>query len=937
MQEALDRTRDGRKPRSRPPRGAGQAATIDWKPGHVLAGRYQIREKIGQGTTGVVYRVLDRERLRDMAIKVIYPWLLPNEQARDRFRDDAALAGELYHPAIANLIGLQTHGNVHFLVMELLQGQTLRQWLDDRRKSRKPLDPGTLGAIVKTLASALHYAHNKTVHANLKPDNIWIDEGKQLKIMDFGVASLVQTVESNRAPHDLLYRAPELEDPALAASKLTDQYSLGVVMLELSGGEPSARRIRSARRRYRKQPQTLPQVIAGMLAVDPADRFGGVEQVGHTLGDIESHPRPLLPRPFKIMLLSLILLGVAGWAAYESRERLDGLRQQALGLWETWQPVSAGDQQLRFAAVIERVNEVNGLNRRLSRGQRDLEARLRSGRDHLQSLTSQAAEAPADDSIGAQIENVRAALERDRALAALTARLAFDDYSPPAIEAGVRSVLALIEANEYDLAMGRIEPLQSELQQRFQLFNRADDYIDARISMTATRSTWSKLVAEQSLQPPAEVIALSKAITAAQTLAVQGQLSEASLEMTRIETAYRDAHERNQRLVSQRDAYRVQQDRSDRLERQWNRYLGNNRLAVSAEQGASLAQLRARERAAIEASDFVTAEAVSREIETSLEAFLASARSQVAESRRLQLQAQQRETRQNFERTLDRGRTALQRSDYDSAVVELRRALEVDPGNSDAERLLEQALERRVPPAIKRFAPGVEMARIAAGGFDMGGAGSDEQPVRRVAVDAFNIMKHEVTFAQYDLYAELTGRARPDDAGWGRGSRPVINVNWEDANAYAEWLTRNTGFRFRLPTEAEWEFAARAGTATAYPWGDTASRSNANYGEDNCCGGHAAGADQWINTSPVGSFPANAFGLADMHGNVTEWVQDCWNPTYSGAPVDGSAWLAGDCKRRVTRGGTWSGIPEYIRSASRDGIRSIKRTGYIGFRLVQEP
>ena len=111
----------------------------------------------------------------------------------------------------------------------------------------------------------------------------------------------------------------------------------------------------------------------------------------------------------------------------------------------------------------------------------------------MQSLTSQAAEAPADDSIGAQIENVRAALERDRALAALTARLAFDDYSPPAIEAGVRSVLALIEANEYELAMGRIEPLQSELRQRFQLFNRADDYIDARISMTATRSTWSTI------------------------------------------------------------------------------------------------------------------------------------------------------------------------------------------------------------------------------------------------------------------------------------------------------------------------------------------------------------------------------------------------------------------------------------------------------------
>ena len=937
MQEALDRTRDGRKPRNSPPRPAGQAATREWKPGHVLAGRYQIREKIGEGTTGIVYRVLDRERLRDMAIKVIYPWLLPNQEARARFRDDAALACELYHPAIANLIGHQTHGNVHFLVMELLQGQTLRQWLDSRRKSRKPLDTDTLCAIIKTLSSALHYAHNKTVHANLKPDNIWIDEGKQLKIMDFGVASLVRASAARQSARDALYRAPELADSTVPANRLSDQYSLGVVMLELHGGEPTARRIRTARQKFRNQPQTLSQVIARMLAVDPGERFEGGEQVGHALGEIKSHPRTLLPRPLKIGLLTLILLGASGWAVYESRDRFDGLRQQALTLWETWRPVSAGEQQLQFAAVIERVNEVNGLNSRLDRGQRELEVRLKSGRDQLRSLTSQAAEAPADDTIGRQIDQVRTTLERDRALAGLVARIAFEDYSPPAIEAGVRSVLALIEANEYDQAIARIEPLQTELRQRFQRFNRADDYIDARIAMTSARTTWSNLVTAESLQPPAQIMALAQAIPVAEALADQGRLVEAIRDMTRIESAYREAHDRNLLLLAQRDGYRAQQDRSRRLEREWNRYLGNNRLAATSEQTASLAELRARESASIEGGDFVAAEAVSREIETSLEAYFDDARSLVAENRRQQTLARQRASRQNFELALDRGRTALERSDYDQAIIELRQALEIVPGNSDAGRLLDQALERRVPPAIKRYAPGVELARIAAGSFSMGGPGADEQPVRRVGIDAFNIMKHEVTFAQYDLYAEITGRARPDDAGWGRGSRPVINVNWQDANAYAEWLTRTTGFRFRLPTEAEWEYAARAGTTTAYPWGETASRSNANYGAESCCGGSAAGPDQWIQTSPVGSFPANAFGMSDMHGNVTEWVQDCWNPSYSGAPVDGSAWLTGDCKRRVTRGGTWSGIPEYIRSASRDGIRAVKRTGYIGFRLVQEP
>ncbi len=240
--------------------------------------------------------------------------------------------------------------------------------------------------------------------------------------------------------------------------------------------------------------------------------------------------------------------------------------------------------------------------------------------------------------------------------------------------------------------------------------------------------------------------------------------------------------------------------------------------------------------------------------------------------------------------------------------------------------------------ALAEEGEGPEMVRIRDGSFRRGcltgtDCRSDESPVQRVTLaQGFAISRHEITFADWEACVAGGGCNGyvPDDEGWGRGRRPVINVSWEDAEAYASWLSRSTGAEYRLPNEAEWEYAARAGTGTPYSWGEEVGQGRANCAEEHC-------RDGFPNTAPVGSFPANRWGLHDMHGNVQEWVQDCYDnfASYERAPTDGSAWEFDDCGRRMHRGGSWESSPPYLRAASRGRDAVEVRSNGLGFRVAR--
>jgi serine/threonine-protein kinase PpkA len=229
------------------------------------------------------------------------------------------------------------------------------------------------------------------------------------------------------------------------------------------------------------------------------------------------------------------------------------------------------------------------------------------------------------------------------------------------------------------------------------------------------------------------------------------------------------------------------------------------------------------------------------------------------------------------------------------------------------------------------------LIKIPAGSFTMGDdSHAHTAPSHKVTLSkAFAISKYEITFEEYDFFAQSTGKPLPGDNGWGREDRPVIHVSWEDANSYAQWLSKTTGKKFRLPSEAEWEYVSRAGNTSRYWWGDSEQDAK---GKANCRRGCSSSFSGLFGskTAPVGSYLPNAFGVHDTAGNVSEWVQDCYAENYANANPNGRALDQKQCQGRVVRGGSTKDNIQRLSSSARDNIPSGYLNESLGFRLVME-
>ncbi len=250
-----------------------------------------------------------------------------------------------------------------------------------------------------------------------------------------------------------------------------------------------------------------------------------------------------------------------------------------------------------------------------------------------------------------------------------------------------------------------------------------------------------------------------------------------------------------------------------------------------------------------------------------------------------------------------------------------------------ADRNNEPATGTIIQDRLRRGGHGPTMVYLRGGEFVMGHQRNqlarDEIPPHVVKVPRFVISRDEVTYDDYRKFSKATGRALPYDQGWGRGSRPVVNVSWKEAVAYTKWLSQQTGRRYRLPSEAEWEYAAAAGGNSYYWWGYQIEENHANCFD---CGSKWDG----ISSAQTGSFDANAFGINDTAGNVMEWTLDCYHDSYEGAPGDGSPWLEEDCDQRVARGGAYNTPGDSLRTTKRFHYHPDAKLPSLGFRVVRE-
>ncbi len=352
----------------------GQAgAQLNLQAGTVLAGRYEIRERIGAGGMGAVYRALDKTTGKDIAVKVLLPGLMKNERARERFLDEARISQQLSHPNIVNVYDVQQDGDFFFLTMELLEGQDLRQVMDNRQLARQPFSQQEMQALAGQLCDALAYAHKHTVHRDLKPENVWLTEDGDYKLMDFGIArvqSTSQRTQTGAAMGTAYYMAPEQLKGQKNIDGRADQYALGVMLYELATGEVPAGLIKPLRELRKDLSRGFANTVMRTLHTNPDERFADVSAFGQSLQSGKGGAE--LQWPWKSLGIAagvlVAVLGLGGLAV-SGGFGLDGLK----GLL----PMSAEEIAQREAQLSRLQAEIRVLKQQLENSRRNLASDVR--------------------------------------------------------------------------------------------------------------------------------------------------------------------------------------------------------------------------------------------------------------------------------------------------------------------------------------------------------------------------------------------------------------------------------------------------------------------------------------------------------------------------------------------------------------------------------
>ena len=820
----------------------------------------------------------------------------------DRFLDEARVMARFKHPNIVQVQHFfQAHGTA-YIVMEYVEGETLSDFF----KRRGTLTESELKNILLPLLAGLVEVHEAGIlHRDIKPGNILLRAADSSPVLvDFGAARQAVGTRSRSVTTVLTPGYAPIEQYSSRGHQgpWTDIYALGGVCYQaLTGKVPD-----EAMDRIRQDPmipiteaakgqatESFLSAVDWSLRVEEADRPQGVRVWRSALLGEEAIPDPATtdttvqtqeaPAPEKILktakrwLLAvgiLLLIGAGTWWAWQEYPELFGQSTEdtSVATDQGVPAVEAGETQQDTETEAEITEETL------------------AGAEDLPTPEIAEAEQPASKDSAltpeeAEVARLLAAAEADlqaRRLTSPAGNNAWERYQQvlgidPANPDAIRGMERVID--------GYMQLFGAEVEK--EEFDKATDYL-------------SKI---RELHPDSPVLE-------------QGERSLAAAKQSR---ADRLAEEERQRQAEE-------EARQKELERR--------RIAKAIEEHWTAFG------AAIQAEDLYEAAGILvqiRDIKPE-EPGLAAGEQRLVELERRLIEQIVEEQWVAFDK-------ALEAEDLDEADDFLTMVRDLDPENTGLTEREQRLAEARQTVLEREFAG--EMVSIPGGTFRMGdlsGEGDeDERPVHAVTVPAFRMGKYEVTFAQWDACVADGGCGGyyPDDEGWGRGNRPVINVSWDDVQGFIDWLNDKTGGSFRLPTEAEWEYAARAGSTTKYHFGNSDSQlcryanhadASTDYSDRNKSCSDGVGK----RTATVGRYQPNQHSLYDMHGNVWEWVQDCWSDSYVGAPNDGSAWTSGNCAKRVRRGSAWSLKPQNLRSATRSKSDHSASGSLVGFRLARD-
>ena len=910
---------------------------------------YRLDAVLGTGGFGITYRAYDANLDKFVAIKEYLPvefatrteasTVVPHSDAGaqdyhwglTRFLDEARTLARFDHPHLNRVYRFFESNGTAYMVLEYVEGETLA----DRLTRERQLPEESLQRLLDEVLSGLEVMHEAGyVHRDIKPGNLMLrEEDGSAVVLDFGAARQAVGQRSKAITSILTPGYAPVEQYDSKADDVgpwSDIYALGMVAYRCISGTSDSE-LPDAVTRGRTQRKGVVDLASATEAGKGQYNAGLLEAIDWAIevdeearpqsadawrgalagGDRRQSPAKSVRKPatqstratttgrsgssrtaIALTMAIIALLGVGGWWSWQEYPELFGQ-----GADDTRQ---SGQQAITTDVPGETLQETD------------------SG------------------------ETVEAVAGSEQAQPTEMAETEQPTPKEPVLSPEEAEVARLLAGAEADLKA-------------------------RRLTSPAGNNAWEKYQQAISLSPshPDAMAGMERVIGGYMELfgasVEQEEFEQAESYLSRIA----DLHPDSPALVTgKKQLANARQARKERLAEQ-----ARQRQAEEAARQAELERQRTAQairtrweafEAALQAGDVGEAAAVLvqvRELNPE-EPGLAAAEQRLAELA-AHLTAQALNTQwASFE-------AALAAEDVEAAANALAgiRGLDPDaPGLTDGEQRLEetrQALEAKLETLVG------EMVSIPGGMFrmgDMSGDGyDDEKPVHSVTVPSFRMGKYEVTVGQFRRFVEATGyrtdAERNADGNTGcnvKGSgfwqsrwqwvpdhswrtpgysieenHPVVCVSWNDAEAFVEWLAAQTGESFRLPTEAEWEYAARAGSTTKYSWGNSIGSNRANC--DGC-------GSRWDDdrTAPVGSFSANAWGLHDMHGNVWEWVQDCWNYSYAGAPTDGSAWTSGNCDERVIRGGSWWYGPSALRSAFRFGYSRSYRGNAIGFRLAQD-